>query len=193
MIDEGKLEERRAKHRAYYQANKERILARQRAQRAANREAVAARSAEYYRSHFEELSEAARKRYAKNREHHLEVLKAYRERPEWAEEQARRRREWKERNREKVVEYERYRSLRKRGLDAEVIDRDVVWERDAGVCRICGDEADPADWHIEHIVPLAAGGVHRYSNVAISHPACNWAKEVNDPRDPDSPYHYLLD
>lgn len=58
----------------------------------------------------------------------------------------------------------------------ERVYRSVVWERDGGVCHICHEPADPTNWHLEHVVPLARGGEHSYANTAVSHPACNLRK-----------------
>jgi 5-methylcytosine-specific restriction endonuclease McrA len=56
------------------------------------------------------------------------------------------------------------------------------------VCRPCntarrnewrrrhGKAASPTDFHIDHVVALARGGPHAYSNVQIAHPFCNRAK-----------------
>lgn len=62
------------------------------------------------------------------------------------------------------------------GALVEDVKRQVVWERDAGRCYLCGKKANPNDWHLEHIVPLSRGGEHSYRNVAVSHPACNYRK-----------------
>lgn len=63
----------------------------------------------------------------------------------------------------------------------ERIYRAKVWERDRGRCHICGQMADPKEWHLEHIVPLSRGGEHSYRNVAVAHPACNQRKYANVP------------
>jgi hypothetical protein len=52
----------------------------------------------------------------------------------------------------------------------------VVLERDDGACGIWGGDVDPTDFHIDHVVALARGGPHAYSNVQIAHPFCNRAK-----------------
>ena len=51
------------------------------------------------------------------------------------------------------------------------------------MCYICHDKIDPqVRWPdmlcatIEHIVPLSAGGEHRYENVTASHRKCNEAR-----------------
>ena len=58
----------------------------------------------------------------------------------------------------------------------ETVNRAVVWKRDGGVCHICGMPADPNDWHLDHVRPLALGGEHSYANCRVSHPACNLKK-----------------
>lgn len=49
---------------------------------------------------------------------------------------------------------------------------------------ICRVPADPCDWHLDHVVPLAGGGEHSYANTAVSHPICNRKKgsKVSDQR-----------
>lgn len=68
------------------------------------------------------------------------------------------------------------RRARKIEAFVEHVDPAIVWERDGGICHICREPADPADWHLEHVVALAKGGEHSYANVAVSHPACNQRK-----------------
>lgn len=68
------------------------------------------------------------------------------------------------------------RRARKRAAVVEVVDPAAVWTRDRGVCGLCGEVADSADWHLDHVIPLAAGGEHSYANVQVSHPRCNLVK-----------------
>lgn len=56
------------------------------------------------------------------------------------------------------------------------IDRAFVFEYYGGICHICQTPADPTDWHLDHVVPLARGGRHHYDNVNVSHPTCNLRK-----------------
>lgn len=61
-----------------------------------------------------------------------------------------------------------------------------LYERDGGVCQICGD---PCDWDdmewgchgptypsLDHIVPRAKGGDHKWENVQLAHCICNSRK-----------------
>lgn len=68
------------------------------------------------------------------------------------------------------------RAMRKRNAFVEDIDREAVWKRDAGMCGICGQPADPSNWQLDHKRPLARGGLHAYINVQVSHPRCNARK-----------------
>lgn len=54
-------------------------------------------------------------------------------------------------------------------------NRDLVRERDAGVCQICGR---PIEGHgtIDHIVPKSKGGTNELSNLQLAHERCNQRK-----------------
>lgn len=58
----------------------------------------------------------------------------------------------------------------------EAVSREEVWARDEGICGICHEDADPANWHLDHIKPVSKGGLHCYANVQVSHPLCNLQK-----------------
>lgn len=65
---------------------------------------------------------------------------------------------------------------RKRNLFVEDVDAFVVYERDQGLCGICGGPVDRHDFHVDHVVPLSRGGEHSYANVQLAHPFCNCRK-----------------
>lgn len=87
---------------------------------------------------------------------------------------------WKAAHPELVREYARRgqqaRRARKIAAFVEHVAHDRVFKRDEGICGICELPADPADWHLDHIVPLALGGEHSYANVRVTHPKCNIAR-----------------
>lgn len=66
-----------------------------------------------------------------------------------------------------------------------------LYERDGGVCHICGGLCDWNDYEtredgsfvagddypsIDHVVPLAKGGEHSWQNVRLAHRRCNYLK-----------------
>jgi 5-methylcytosine-specific restriction endonuclease McrA len=75
--------------------------------------------------------------------------------------------------------WEATRRAKKSGRFVEVVNRQVVFDRDKGVCGICHTPVDPTRYEVDHVVPLAAGGEHSYANAQLAHPTCNrrkWAK-----------------
>lgn len=83
----------------------------------------------------------------------------------------------------KQVRRDRERSSRYEVTEFEKVNRLRVYERDKWMCRICGEPVnrkqkapDPRAPTLDHIVPLAAGGAHAYSNVQCAHFICNSRK-----------------
>lgn len=62
--------------------------------------------------------------------------------------------------------------------NSDFIERQVVFDRDQGICYLCNKEVNPNDWWLEHKIPLSRGGSHTYDNVAVSHPGCNARKQA---------------
>ena len=85
------------------------------------------------------------------------------------------------RNRYRANEYRR--KARKRQAHVEDVDRGEVMRRSKWRCHLCG-EAIPkaATWPspefgtVDHVLPLAAGGVHSYANCKAAHLRCNCSK-----------------
>jgi 5-methylcytosine-specific restriction endonuclease McrA len=140
---------------------------------------------EYKRKHKARLAQAEKARYRCEKAHRLRRQKAYyaenREKVlEYHVEYHQRKKadpEYKEKGREAVNR----RRARQRGAFKENVERQKVWERDVGVCGICGEPAQEDDWHLDHIVPLGPGE-HCYENVRVAHPTCNIAKGAEDKR-----------
>lgn len=65
------------------------------------------------------------------------------------------------------------RRARLRDAFVEVVDPQVVFERDEGVCGICHGPVDRDEFDIDHVEPLALGGEHSYENVRVAHVSCN--------------------
>lgn len=106
--------------------------------------------------------------------------------------------QWRSDNRERIAEqYRQWRIAnanvvraknnrrRARLLEAFVADVDpqAIWDRDGGICQLCGDPIDPAlPWPepmsktLDHVVPLSTGGTHEPANVQLAHALCNCIK-----------------
>lgn len=55
--------------------------------------------------------------------------------------------------------------------------RRVIYERDGGICMKCGTKVSRTDFHVDHIVPISAGGSEwDLSNLELSCPTCNLKK-----------------
>lgn len=65
---------------------------------------------------------------------------------------------------------------RQAGTFVERVDRRVVFERDLGICGICGLAVRRQDVSVDHIIPLSRGGLHAYTNVQLAHRRCNAGK-----------------
>lgn len=150
-------------NRKYYQENRKRILAKDKAKREADPKAAR------QKSHLNNERNAANWREFKRewRQKHREKVGAQT-------------REWHAAHPERIRELRRKsenkRRARKLKLPYEDVDPAFVFERDSGICGICHLPVEANDWHLDHIIPLAAGGSHIYENVQVSHPRCNLRK-----------------
>lgn len=108
----------------------------------------------------------AREKYLANRVHALEVS-----------------RRWAAVNRDRKNDAMHTRRARVAGVFRERVYRRKVWEQHAGVCGICHQPCDPANWHLDHIIPILRGGEHSYVNTQPAHPSCNLRKGVKLPEE----------
>ena len=59
-----------------------------------------------------------------------------------------------------------------------------IYDRDGGMCHICGLEVpeDSSDHHLrgtlDHVAPLAEGGLHEHANIKLAHSLCNSVKHA---------------
>ena len=84
---------------------------------------------------------------------------------------------------------------KRKGIEASaIIDRDItlrqVYEKDNGVCYLCGKKCDYEDYKIinnafivgdnypsiDHVIPISKGGEHSWGNVRLAHMSCNSQK-----------------
>lgn len=73
--------------------------------------------------------------------------------------------------------------IRANGKPDFSINLQMLYERDHGICAICGkpvnmetDTCDNEYGSIDHIIPLAKGGTHTWDNVQLAHRICNSRK-----------------
>ena len=79
-----------------------------------------------------------------------------------------------------------------------IVDRDItlkkLFDRDNGICQICGKPCDYSDYRYnennifiagedypskDHIVPLSLGGLHSWDNIRLAHRGCNSREYIN--------------
>ena len=150
--------------KAYYEANKERILARQH---------------EYYKNNAEALNARRRERYRDNPEERLEAHRAWRkENPEKARESDRKyRAKYYKENYDKIMANTRKYQARKAGARVEVVSYTAILEEHGMVCHICGEDIESRkQLHFDHVVPISRGGEHSMANIRPSHESCNCRK-----------------
>lgn len=96
---------------------------------------------------------------------------------------------WYEAHKERVVAWRaryyldyRYQA-RKMGSAADKVNYSAIWERDKGICYLCGQPIDRSDVHFDHVIPLSKGGPHTSDNIRAAHSSCNLRKadKIIDP------------
>jgi 5-methylcytosine-specific restriction endonuclease McrA len=83
---------------------------------------------------------------------------------------------WRQRNPIQVRQHHALRRARKRNATIGKVDYRAIWQRDQGICHICGQSVSPGDVHFDHVIPLAKGGGHSMDNIKVSHRRCNQQK-----------------
>lgn len=168
-------ERKREYHRAYHEANRERLLAQRKAFRDANRQALNERRRAYRQANLERALELASAYRARNSEKRVAQARA------WAQANP-------ERRRVIAKEYAaRRRSLMAGGV-VEVVDRAYIYARDKGRCQIgypdicLGRVPEDGGWHLDHIIPITPlrpgdpVGDHSHANTQVACPPCNSRK-----------------
>lgn len=184
------MSDRTEADRRYYEANRDRVRARQRANYERTREAQLEQQRQYRAANAEERAEADRAYYAAGGDAIRERRRARyaADRAEILARQARYRVE----NPDREADKRNKRRAAKAGANFEPFSKALVWKRDSGICLVCNQPADPTNWHLDHVVPISLGGSHEWANVAVAHPRCNMEKWRHDPREPGSKYAYVL-
>lgn len=56
---------------------------------------------------------------------------------------------------------------------------DFLVKRDGLICGICKESLEASKVHIDHIIPVALGGLDIMDNVQLAHPECNMAEALS--------------
>jgi 5-methylcytosine-specific restriction endonuclease McrA len=57
-----------------------------------------------------------------------------------------------------------------------LIDRMALYEQQNGMCWLCKTHTPIESFTLDHVIPLAKGGLHAASNLRVAHPRCNRSK-----------------
>lgn len=93
--------------------------------------------------------------------------------PEQRQAAVERTRKWRKNNHSRACDLRLLYHARKTASFVEVVRRDVLYERDDGICGICGAHVSPDSFQVDHVIPLSKGGEHSYANTRVAHPLCN--------------------
>lgn len=157
---ERNCEQKAANGKAYRERNRGRIAARRKAYRERNRERIAA-SKKAYRENNREREAAQKKAWRKRNSERIAATK----------------KAWKERNPELIQETRRRRRAKKKNaqiiLTAKEKEKLLVLERTRSELQ----EETGRAYHLDHILPLAHGGLHHPMNLRILEGAENLSKQ----------------
>jgi 5-methylcytosine-specific restriction endonuclease McrA len=163
-------------NREYYLANKTRQNAETQAYYYANRERILVQQKTYRQANIDRIRAFDRHR-SRGNPANMERARLWRERnPDRARAQFR---AWITANPERWQATLARRRMRMHGHDGRIerINRFAIWQRDHGICGLCGDPVPFRRMHLDHIKPLARGGEHTAGNVQPAHPRCNLRKK----------------
>ena len=72
--------------------------------------------------------------------------------------------------------------LRRKMWLSHVIEE--LYEKQQGLCALCGEPLFRGDHHVDHKIPFSYGGGNERGNIQLTHPACNLEKRTQvDPYD----------
>ena len=78
------------------------------------------------------------------------------------------------------------RRARVRAALVEKVLRETIGDRDGWKCQICNDPIDrtlhfpdPQSFSVDHVIPIARGGLHAYDNCQATHLMCNLRKGLS--------------
>jgi hypothetical protein len=184
-------EEERAKKAAYYQAHKDVIKSRSAKWAKENRALHNANGQEWKKKNKDKVKRSAARYYVENKEkiqarerwEKLHPEEARAKKRAWyaenAEKERKRAADWKRRNPDNSRIHSQNRRVRK---GEGKLSRDLAAKLrilQQNKCAACKNVL--TKYHLDHVVPLAAGGIHEDSNMQLLCPFCNHSKKDRDP------------
>lgn len=161
----------------YALKNKERISARKKAKYMAERPAFQEYNRDYYQRNSDAVKAAAAQYKERNKAAALELVRKWRAaNPAKA---AALTRAWLLRNRTRRTVYVNNRRARMVGkMSGDIVEKLLI--RQKGKCVCCGQKLGD-DFHLDHIVPLARGGLNVDANAQLLRSKCNLQKSARHP------------
>jgi len=156
---------RRASQRASYAADPEKCVARRMRYYWEHREAELAYSAAYHRANPEKIRRYQHRWSLRNPEKRREAH-----------------RNWRKRNAERSRAYTRSRQARLAGAAGRYTADDVTaqLQRQRGRCYWCEKKLGDS-YHVDHVNPVARGGLNGPENIVVACPSCNLRKGAKHP------------
>jgi 5-methylcytosine-specific restriction endonuclease McrA len=157
---------------------------------------IAARKAKYYQEHKDTITaviakyrkehaaetKATRIKYRKENAESIAIANA-KYRKGYAPIRKELSRQWRANNKDRCRRAQRIAGYRQRAIMANIpieqierIDPFVVFERDKGICGICGELVERDNFQVDHVIPISRGGASMYDNVQVTHRICNQRK-----------------
>ena len=133
-----------------------------------------------------EIERAGHREWLKKNAESVAAYKAaYRSNPEKKEIERRQRAAYREKNKEFISEIKRNARAVKRNAIGSHTRHDVerLMGLQKGRCACCRDDLTVTGRHVDHVIPLAAGGSNNPDNIQLLCPTCNMQKNTKHPID----------
>lgn len=115
----------------------------------------------YRENNKEKRAEIVKKSMQKNIEHHKAVRNIYRK---------------TEAGIASFRKYTQTRYARMKSAFVEYVKPLEIYKSQSGICYLCGEKFTFKQMELDHVMPIALGGLHEYSNVKMACLPCNRSK-----------------